>query len=582
MRFFQPPPRRGNAAAFFASLILLALVPNASWGGFEPDRVSQNGRETHLASVPRGADDLVLMNEIVRLTRFDALGSVLGEEQHTQDSNGNRIQEADLRLFWDSFDRLVRVERTSDGLVVGRYRYDALGRRVDRSFVAQGEVASQQVFHVHDGAREVEELDAAGNVLADFVWGGMYVDELVQLRRGGQTYYAHASSIYSVAALSDPAGNAVERYAYQSIYGVVQVQDGAGAPKSVAAEVGNPWRFQGRRFDPETGWYYFRARCLDPARGRFVSRDPLGLWGDLGQVGNSYSFAGNDPVNGVDPSGELTPTTAPIPGLGLGPAPLAGPGGAPLRPSPGGVGPAWVYAGVAYLTEGWFGLYAAQQETMIALEQGAQLAQKADLLGKLRLLRRLKRIADGFEEVIDYGLLPEPSSNPGQGVTPSLTPAAPASSPYPEIGKALEILTETDKETEDRRVDFFTVQDPADAQRLRTTGAPWPEDPLRARWGPGVYAWATRAEAEAYQAVLNGPTEILKFSISIRDLMRLPQLHIGKLPSDVATQWTNTHDRIYGEGRPHPYLYVSGPTTRFGFTEHYFHSSVWPLLRWSC
>ena len=243
------------------------------------------------------------MNEIVRLTRFDAAGSVVGEEQHTQDSNGNRIQEADYRLFWDSFDRLVRVERASDGVVVGRYRYDALGRRVDRSLVAQGEVASQQVFHVHDGAREVEELDAAGNVLADFVWGGMYVDELVQLRRGGQTYYAHSSSIYSVAALSDAGGSVVERYAYRSIYGVCQVQDGAGAPKSAAAEVGNPWRFQGRRFDPETGFSYFRARQMDPARGRFVSRDPLGLWGDPGQAGNSYTFAGNDPVNGVDPWG---------------------------------------------------------------------------------------------------------------------------------------------------------------------------------------------------------------------------------------------------------------------------------------
>ena len=76
--------------------------------------------------------------------------------------------------------------------------------------------------------------------------------------------------MYSVAALSGAAGNAVELYVYKSVYGVCQVQDGAGAPKSAAAEVGNPWRFQGRRFDPETGFYYFRARQLDPVRGRFV------------------------------------------------------------------------------------------------------------------------------------------------------------------------------------------------------------------------------------------------------------------------------------------------------------------------
>ena len=129
---------------------------------------------------------------------------------------------------------------------------------------------------------------------ADYVFGG-YVDHVVQMRRGGGEYYLHADSTFSVAAVSNAAGAVVTRYAYGSIYGTSSILAGS--------DVGNPWRFQGHRWDPESGFYQFRARYLDPALGRFVSRDPLGLWGDASNVGNGYTFCGNDPVNKVDPFG---------------------------------------------------------------------------------------------------------------------------------------------------------------------------------------------------------------------------------------------------------------------------------------
>jgi RHS repeat-associated protein len=49
--------------------------------------------------------------------------------------------------------------------------------------------------------------------------------------------------------------------------------------------------------------YYYRHRYYDPAAGRFVSRDPLGLWGDSAQAGNGQSYCGGNPVNRVDPWG---------------------------------------------------------------------------------------------------------------------------------------------------------------------------------------------------------------------------------------------------------------------------------------
>jgi RHS repeat-associated protein len=286
-------------------LLALAVVlasSQASWADFRGSPTRHAQGQGVVARQERRPDDLVLMNEVATFTRFDAMASVLGEERHVQDPNGSRIKDGQLKLFFDAFERLVRVERASDGVVVGRYRYDAAGRRVDRQFRVGGGPL-QQVFHVHDGAQEVEEVDGSGAVQADFVWGGLYVDQLVQMRRGGGTYYAHQNSVFSVVALTDASGAVAERYGYSSVYGVCQVQNPDGSSRSSASEVGNPWRFQGRRWDPETGWLYFRARFLDPAAGRWVSRDPLGIWGDAGQIGNAYSFCGNDPVNGVDPSG---------------------------------------------------------------------------------------------------------------------------------------------------------------------------------------------------------------------------------------------------------------------------------------
>ena len=58
--------------------------------------------------------------------------------------------------------------------------------------------------------------------------------------------------------------------------------------------------FAGENIDPSTGLVYLRARYYDPQQGRFVSEDPAGRAGGA----NPYLFAGDDPVNGRDPSGK--------------------------------------------------------------------------------------------------------------------------------------------------------------------------------------------------------------------------------------------------------------------------------------
>jgi RHS repeat-associated protein len=61
-----------------------------------------------------------------------------------------------------------------------------------------------------------------------------------------------------------------------------------------------PFGFAGGHADPDTGLVRFGARDYDPETGRWTSKDPLGFTADSP---NLYTYAGNDPVNRIDPTG---------------------------------------------------------------------------------------------------------------------------------------------------------------------------------------------------------------------------------------------------------------------------------------
>jgi RHS repeat-associated protein len=53
----------------------------------------------------------------------------------------------------------------------------------------------------------------------------------------------------------------------------------------ITNEVENPLRFPGQYYDEETGLHQNFHRDYNPALGRYVEADPIGMWGGISLYG---------------------------------------------------------------------------------------------------------------------------------------------------------------------------------------------------------------------------------------------------------------------------------------------------------
>jgi RHS repeat-associated protein len=162
-----------------------------------------------------------------------------------------------------------------------------MGRRVGKK--KNGVLLKQWIYR--DALKPVAELDGAGNLVSEFVYGAKSnVPDYV--RRGGATY----------RVISDQLGS--PRY-------VVNVANSGDVPFTATyASFGEvtgtgldwmPFGFAGGIYDGDSRLVRFGKRDYDPGLGRWVSKDPVLFDGD---GPNLYGYVLADAVNQIDVNGE--------------------------------------------------------------------------------------------------------------------------------------------------------------------------------------------------------------------------------------------------------------------------------------
>ena len=225
---------------------------------------------------------------------YDDLGNLI----HRELADGE-VQ----NYFYDLHDQLVKVEIfKKDGTKeTWTYSYDALGRRIGKGRLKDGEVSGsleEETRFVWDGSHLLQEVHPDGRYTYIYADPDSY-EPLAQVRdwttaegeSRQQTHYFHCDQIGIPREMTDKDGNLLWLGNYTG-WGRLKEET------KVTDSAYQPFRLQNQYADRETGLHYNFFRYYEPDAGRFVNQDPIGLNGSI----NFYTFSFNI-TKWIDPLG---------------------------------------------------------------------------------------------------------------------------------------------------------------------------------------------------------------------------------------------------------------------------------------
>lgn len=225
------------------------------------------------------------------LTVDDA--SQISTTGYSYDARGRQTAAGSDTFTWDGASRLTGINSAA-------MTYNGLDDLVTRSD-GTGTIHYHYNYAIDRNPMVAEQDDGTENFLRYYIWtpdGRLLY--MIDAENGNKVYHFHADSTGSVLALtSGQTGSVVDSYAYTP-YGKLLGHDGTSE---------QPFTYVGiwgvHQISADGPYYNMKARTYDAGTGRFLSRDPLWPSGDDPIDVNPYVYAKTDPIQIIDPEGEI-------------------------------------------------------------------------------------------------------------------------------------------------------------------------------------------------------------------------------------------------------------------------------------
>lgn len=250
---------------------------NQSWTyDANGNRLTQGGSQSSTYSVSSSSNRLSgVSGAIVRNFAYD--------------NAGNMTDDGTVASMYNDAGRMISATKAG---TTTTYSINALGQRVKKT---TGGVSR---YFVHDDAgRLVGEYESNGDLIQETIWlGNIPVATIRPNGSGVSVFYLHTDHINTPRRISRPSDNAIVwRWDADPFGDSVANEDPDGDSLLLVYNM----RFPGQYFDSETGVNYNYFRDYDPALGRYLQSDPIGLYGGI----NTYSYVGSSPLMATDWSG---------------------------------------------------------------------------------------------------------------------------------------------------------------------------------------------------------------------------------------------------------------------------------------
>lgn len=190
--------------------------------------------------------------------------------QYAFDNKGRRTASNDKKYEYDCLDRLIAVK---DNKTKWRYFYDGLDRRISKvKFLKENGFwrYEKKIDFLYDGLHEIGSTSNDQVIFRPPVYAMDSKKKFLGVEINDKPYAQQNDLFGNTAVLIDLDGdNVVERHHY-SLLGYKKTTGLQGKEEPIS-----PYLFQQKRYDQESGLFYFNKRYYDPQIGQFITKDPL-------------------------------------------------------------------------------------------------------------------------------------------------------------------------------------------------------------------------------------------------------------------------------------------------------------------